>query len=139
MTSLSIIRILLDGGLVVLIWMVQLVIYPSFLYYRTENLIKWHKKYMSSFSFIVIPLMFGQLGISICQLITQPNTYTFISLLIIIVLWISTFIQFAPIHLNISNKEVNKKMLISLVNKNWIRTFLWSLLFIYSLFKTNFI
>ena len=139
MTSLSIIRTLLDGGLVVLIWMVQLVIYPSFLYYNKENLIQWHKKYMSSFSLIVIPLMFGQLGISSYQLITQANTYTFTSLFIIIVLWISTFIQFAPIHLNISKGTVSEKMLISLVNKNWIRTFLWTLLFIYSFFKTIFI
>ena len=139
--SLAIIQLLLDFGLVVLIWIIQLIVYPSFLYYRNENLVAWHREYTSRFSFIVIPLMFGQLGISIYQVSTYANVYTALGLVIILLIWISTFLQFVPIHTNISKGIASEKMLNSLVTKNWLRTSLWSLLFVincsYYILKTS--
>ncbi len=135
--SIAIIRLLLDFGLVVLIWMIQRIVYPSFLHYSAEDLVTWHKEYTSRFSAIVIPLMFGQLSISVYQLITGTSLYTVISLVIIVLIWISTFFQFVPIHSNISKGRISEKMLVSLVNKNWIRTVLWTLLFIYSFFNSS--
>jgi len=134
--SITIIQLLLDFGLVVLIWIIQRIVYPSFLYYNTENLVAWHSVYTSRFSTIVIPLMLGQLGLSIYQVITLSSLYTFISLVIIILIWIATFLQFVPIHSKISKGIVNEKMLISLVKKNWFRTVLWTLLFLYSFFNS---
>ena len=138
---LAIVQLLLDFGLVVLIWIIQLIVYPSFLYYRNENLVAWHRKYTSRFSFIVIPLMFGQLGVSIYQVITFANLYTVLGLVIILLIWISTFLQFVPIHSNITKGIASEKMLNSLVTKNWLRTSLWSLLFVincsYYILKTS--
>jgi hypothetical protein len=128
--TVVIIRLLLDFGLVVLIWIIQRIVYPSFLHYSTENLVVWHREYTSRFSAIVIPLMLAQLGISIYQVITFANLYTVLSLVIIILVWASTFLQFVPIHSNISKGSVSEKMLKTLVRKNWLRTFLWSLLFV---------
>lgn len=130
--SVPIIRLLLDFGLLILIWMIQLIVYPGFAYYETRNLIEWHKKYVSNFRFIVMPLMLGQLGISIYEVITFCNLYAISSLTIIILIWISTFLQFVPMHSNISKGIVHKSVLKQLVHKNWIRTFLWSLVFIIS-------
>jgi len=138
---LPIVQLLLDFGLVVLIWIIQLIVYPSFLYYRNENLVAWHREYTSRFSFIVIPLMFGQLGISIYQVSTYANVYTALGLVIILLIWISTFSKFVPIHTNISKGIASEKMLNSLVTKNWLRTSLWSLLFVincsYYILKTS--
>ena len=39
------IRSVVDFGAVVLIWLVQLVIYPSFLHYAESDLVNWHKIY----------------------------------------------------------------------------------------------
>jgi hypothetical protein len=127
------IEILLNFGLLVLIWMIQLIVYPSFLYYNTKSLVIWHKLYTSRFSFIVIPLMLSQLFISFYQLIAVTNLYTVISFVTILLIWASTFLQFVPIHFNISKGIVDEKVLISLVKKNWIRTILWTFLFIYSI------
>lgn len=132
--SIALIRLLLDFGLVVLIWIIQRIVYPSFLHYSTKNLVVWHREYTSRFSTIVIPLMFGQLGISIYQVIIAVNLYTVVSLVIILLVWISTFLQFVPIHSNISKGSVSERMLNRLVHKNWIRTVLWTLLFLYSLY-----
>ena len=52
---------LADFGLLVLIWMVQLVVYPGFKYYQRERLLEWHARYTSRISYIVGPLMLGQL------------------------------------------------------------------------------
>jgi len=136
--SIEIIRLLLDFGLLVLIWIIQRIVYPSFAFYNPEKLVNWHTMYTKRFSTIVIPLMFGQLGIAFYQLITQLNFYTIISLLTIAVIWISTFAIFVPIHSKISNNHGNQKMLTGLVKKNWIRTVLWSFLFIYSLLEISF-
>jgi len=130
--SIAIFRLLFDFGLVVLIWIIQAVVYPSFLFYNKENLIAWHKIYTSRFSIIVIPLMLGQLGISIYLFILSATIYTVLSLVIISLVWLSTFLQFVPIHSSISKGKVNKSMLVSLVNKNWIRTLLWTILLLYS-------
>jgi len=130
--QLDIIRLLLDFGLVVLIWIIQRIVYPSFLHYNAKNLITWHRIYTSRFSTIVIPLMFGQLGVSMYQVFTNTSFYTVSSLVIIVLIWISTFAIFVPIHSIISNENSNKSDLVSLVNKNWLRTILWTLLFIYS-------
>ncbi|SDS32605.1 hypothetical protein SAMN04487764_1963 [Gillisia sp. Hel1_33_143] len=136
--SIEIIRLLLDFGLLVLIWIIQRIVYPSFAYYSPEKLVNWHTAYTKRFSTIVIPLMFGQLGIAFYQLITQSNFYTIISLLTIAVIWISTFGIFVPIHSKIAKNNGDQKMLTSLVKKNWIRTVLWSFLFIYSLLEISF-
>ena len=130
--SIIILRLLIDFGLLVLIWIVQRIVYPSFLYYNPKDLINWHSVYTSRFTFIVMPLMLGQLGISIYQLIMEIDLYTVLSLIIILLIWLSTFLQFVPIHTEISKGKVSQKMLDSLVKKNWIRTFLWTALFLYS-------
>ena len=135
--SITILRLLFDFGLLVLIWIVQRIIYPGFLHYNSKNLINWHKVYTSRLTFIVMPLMLGQLGVSIYQLIVEINLYTVLSIIIIIGIWVSTFTQFVPIHAQISKGKASQKMLDSLVKKNWIRTFLWTILFLYSMLVTD--
>ena len=135
--SITILRLLFDFGLLVLIWIVQRIVYPSFLHYNSKNLINWHKVYTSRLTIIVMPLMLGQLGISIYQLIMEINLYTVLSIIIIIVIWVSTFMQFVPIHAQISKGKASQNMLDSLVKKNWIRTFLWTALFLYSMLNTD--
>ena len=130
--SIEQIRLLFDFGLVVLIWIIQCIVYPSFRYYPTKDLITWHKIYTARFSVIVIPLMLGQFGIALYQTILLPSLYTVISIILIICIWLATFLQFVPIHNTISKGIVNEKLLLSLVHKNWVRTVLWTLLFIYS-------
>ena len=134
--SITILRLLIDFGLVVLIWIVQRIVYPGFLFYKPDDLIKWHSVYTSRFTFIVMPLMLGQLGISIYQLIIKIELYTVLSLMIIILIWLSTFLQFVPVHNEIHKGKFSHKKLDSLIKKNWIRTFLWTVLFLYSLLVT---
>jgi DMSO reductase anchor subunit len=134
------IRLFLDFGLVVLIWMVQLIIYPSFEFYTNENLVAWHKIYTLRISYVVIPLMLGQLGFCLLQLYQKRNFYTLSSTILVISVWLLTFLIFVPMHSYILSETYTKTLLIDLVNKNWYRTIVWTLLFLLSLhycFKTK--
>lgn len=131
------IRLLIDAGFLVLIWAVQLVIYPSFSYYEKTNLLIWHRSYTKRVTVIVLPLMFGQFILGIIHLWQLQDWYTTISIVIIIFLWLLTFLVFVPLHQSIDNNKPVTNVCKKLVNYNWIRTFLWSCLFIIS-FLYNF-
>lgn len=127
--KLSILRLLFDFGLLVLIWMVQLIIYPSFQFYSENDLLPWHEKYMVAISFVVIPLMLGQLITAIFQLIHDRNCFSIASMMLITLVWIATFTQFVPLHDAITSGKTTKPLLEELVFKNWIRTGLWTIIF----------
>ncbi|WP_272022958.1 hypothetical protein [Olleya namhaensis] len=133
MNNLSIISLLFDFGLVVLIWMVQLIIYPSFKYHTQQSLIKWHAKYTVRIAGIVIPLMFGQLILYLYLVFTQADASIYIRTVLTISAWVATFTIFVPLHNTINNGKSTEKTLSQLVSKNWIRTAIWTLLFIINL------
>ncbi len=122
-------RLLFDSGLLVLILMVQLIIYPSFLHYPLKSLIHWHNIYTKRIAVIVIPLMLGQLSISLFQVYEDQAFNTLLYAAIVMFLWAVTLFKFAPMHDEISQGNVSKKFLAQLVRLNWIRTILWILLF----------
>ena len=132
--SLQELRLLIDFGFVVLIWVVQLVIYPSFNYYSTNNLFKWHRKYTTRVTFIIFPLMFSQLVVALIQSWQLQNWYTILSVIIILSLWIITFLVFVPLHQSIDKQKPVDFVCDKLVNKNIVRTILWTALFGISLF-----
>lgn len=127
------IRLLLDFGLVVLIWIVQLVIYPGLCYYKNEDLGKWHKIYTQRIGVIVGPLMIAQLVVVIWQLWELQNLYTWASMIIVLITWILTFLIFVPLHNSITPDRSCEEITTSLVKNNWWRTILWSLLFLCSM------
>jgi len=124
-----------DAGCVVLIWTVQLVIYPSFKFYSTLDLRKWHSKYTGLVSFIVVPLMFGQLITSGWLTYQNPSPLLITKLVLIIAIWVLTFLIFVPLHHHIDRQENPQRFLDSLVNKNWMRTVLWNVVFVLSLLQ----
>ncbi len=126
-------RLLVDFGLVVLIWLVQLVIYPGFLYFSKDSLISWHKKYTPRITIIVLPLMLGQL-MQYGALLQQEKTfYSIGSFVMVLMAWLLTFTVFVPRHKEISNGSHTAKTLAQLVKFNWSRTLVWSLLFLWNL------
>ncbi|NAS32535.1 hypothetical protein GTQ40_16255 [Flavobacteriaceae bacterium R38] len=128
--TVTVIRLLVDFGLLILIWMIQLVVYPGFSYYSRKWLIIWHRKYTALIGYIVGPLMLAQLGFYSYQLINSITLLHVISLSMVGIIWLITFLQFVPAHKNISKGRIRGNILKSLVYKNWSRTILWTLLFI---------
>lgn len=133
MITLDILRLIIDFGTCVLIWVVQLVIYPSFKFYTPHNLISWHRQYTIRITWIVLPLMLSQLVLSIVMLVEALKIYTVVSLILILLLWGLTFVVFVPLHKAIDYSQGNPAISQKLVKYNWIRSVLWSILFLISL------
>lgn len=125
--------LIVNSGLVILIWMVQLIVYPSFLFYNKENLVQWHNMYTRRIAILVVPLMLIQLLISILNIIVTFSITNLTIMLLVLFLWIFTFTSFAPVHFKISENNFKKTQLEQLVKRNWIRTIIWSLILTISL------
>lgn len=129
----TIVKLLFDFGLLILIWMVQLIIYPGFKHYQKEDLIKWHRVYALRITLIVMPLMIGQLLINVASIYMIFSFYSLISLILVVLVWLSTFIQFVPMHSRISDGIFDSTLINRLVHLNWLRTFLWTTIFLFGL------
>ena len=119
-------QILVTFGLCVLIWLIQLLHYPSFKFYeeiRFPEAMLFHQRRIS---FIVIPLMFFELFITGWFFYQAQNFYTTTCLIMVIGIWLSTFSLQVPAHEKLILKK-DYKLIARLVNTNWIRTILWSL------------
>jgi hypothetical protein len=133
--SLLIFKLISDAGLLVLIWLVQLVIYPSFRHYKDSELKQWHLIYTSRISLVVLPLMLSQLVLS-CWLAIESNWDILFTIngLLVVLTWLSTFALFVPLHQKIDNQSQNLSVYVEkLISFNWIRTILWSIIVLMTL------
>ena len=126
---------LIDFGLVVLIWLVQLVIYPSFLYYDKIAMVKWHGPYTTAITLVVMPLMVGQLILHVMSAMGQPTLWNVITLLLVLGTWGVTFFVSVPLHNKIAAGLELTPSIEKLIATNWIRTILWSLVFLVTFFS----
>ncbi len=131
-------NLIFDTATLVLIWAVQLAIYPGLTYYSHEKLRVWHRSYTKRITLIVLPLMFGQLAFSIRDTAVETSYLTILKLVMILIVWGLTFSIFVPLHNRIENSNESESPTITrrLVNKNWWRTLFWTLVFMLSSYKT---
>jgi hypothetical protein len=130
-------QLILDFGMMVLIWIIQLIVYPSFKHFERPNLIRWHKAYTKRISVIVGPLMIAQMAVCLYGGITHPSAERIVGLVLLVVLWLITFALFVPLHNRINKGSMLGPTLDRLVKANWVRTVLWTFVFILSYLAFN--
>ena len=126
---------IVDFGLVVLIWMTQLVVYPSFTYFSKNDLIAWHGKYTTAVSLVVMPLMLGQVTLHAYGLVNDFSWIRAVAAVLIGMCWINTFFFAVPLHNQIGAEHQVMEAAHRLVRFNWYRTCMWTLVFLLSLFN----
>lgn len=122
-------RTTVDFGLVVLIWIVQLIVYPSFRYYSPAELAVWHPKYSNLITVIVGPLMLAQVGLVGWELFNRFSGLTLVSAVLVGLMWASTAFQAVPVHNAIAAGDASPETLARLVSVNWVRTVGWTVIF----------
>jgi len=128
---LDILKLISDTGLLILIWLVQLIIYPSFRHTTIEKLIIWHPIYTTRITTVVLPLMLSQIILSgLLVFNNEWRSYYFLDFILVLATWILTFTVFVPLHQKIDNPHTSNKFLFAkkLVQYNWIRTLLWTII-----------
>ncbi|MDX1640115.1 MAG: hypothetical protein R3220_00360 [Balneolaceae bacterium] len=118
-----------------LIWCVQLVHYPFFLRSDQTNFIEHIAFHKSRISMIVVPFMITELltsGFLAFQAEVLAGWHTF-GLITVILIWLTTFLVQVPLHGKLSD-GYDESTVQRLINTNWIRTFLWSIKSLSSLY-----
>lgn len=128
--SISTAVLIVDFGLVVLIWMTQLISYPGLQYLEGEKLLEWHAQYTWRIGVIVMPLMLAQVGLKGLGLLEHFSALAFLSAILVGLIWLSTFFQAVPIHNRIAAGLATPDLLARLVQVNGWRTALWTIVFL---------
>ena len=125
----------IDFALFILIWLVQLVIYPVFHFVSERDFSTWHKIYCKRIAYFVLPLMIAQLFESLAACFFVGTWLEWIKLILIILVWLVTFLISAPCHNKLSKFGKDMIVISKLVLTNWIRTILWSMITLVSYFQ----
>ena len=108
-----------------LIWVIQIVHYPSFKYISIKNFDLFCEFHVRSISFIVFPLMFLELITAVLLLIFSPSSLTIINIIILGLIWLSTILLSVPIHRKLQS-GYNIDSINKLIKTNWPRTIFWT-------------
>ena len=129
MSVIFLLNLVLSFIAVGLIWTIQLVHYPSMRFIPKERFVEYHNFHSIRISFLAMPLMLTELGTSLMLFYQNYDnaiqTIFLINLVIVVLIWLSTFLIQVPLH-NALSKEKQSEKLSKLICTNWIRTILWT-------------
>jgi hypothetical protein len=87
----------IDFGLFILIWLVQLIIYPSFEFTSSVHFRQWHYRYTGLITIFVAPLMFSQTGLYAWEVYAVRRWHDVCGLVCIAIVWLSTLTLSVPL------------------------------------------
>lgn len=119
-------RLMIDVALFILIWLVQLIIYPSFRYCSADTFTGWHYRYTGLISIFVAPLMFGQTGVYAALGYTSTRWHDIVGIGLLGSVWAVTFLLSIPCHDRLQKNGYDLPTINRLVATNWPRTVAWS-------------
>ena len=110
------------------IWVIQIVHYPSFHFIEKELYTAFQKFHMNKISIIVIPIMLAELitGMMLFLDKSSKSPFLIISFVILVLIWLITGVFFSKAH-NELMTGYQELIVNQLVVMNWIRTLLWTL------------
>ena len=108
------------------IWVIQLLHYPSFHFINDQKYIEFQHFHMQRISIIVIPAMLLELASALFLAYFFGSSLTFILLAIVLGIWAITLIFFTNMHQKLT-KGYDPSIVYRLIKINWSRTALWSL------------
>lgn len=127
---LFILQILSCSFMTGLIWIVQVLHYPSFALIKDNRFAEFHEFHTRRITFIVLPAMTLELTTAIAILYFWPQSlWLWVNASTLLMIWMSTFFLSVPIHNKLS-KGPSLESVRRLVITNWFRTGLWSLRFV---------
>lgn len=131
-------NIIFTAAMFGVIWIVQLVHYPMFAGLERETFVTWHKYHSDRISYVVIPLMIGELLTSIAMFWMLQDATSLVLLGLTVSVWASTFFVSVPLHnaLGAGDHELTPRQIQKLVSTNWIRTLLYSMKIVLLFFVT---
>lgn len=109
------------------IWVIQLVHYPSFNYIEKQRYSNFQSFHMTRISYVVIPVMLIELLTLVLLIYSmdQINIELVLSGIILLLIWVITAIFFSGAHQKLT-LGYDKSVVGNLIQMNWSRTLLWT-------------
>jgi Domain of unknown function (DUF1772) len=131
MLTLLVANLTVTSAMFGVIWVIQLVHYPMFAELNAAALPRWHAYHSSRISYLVAPLMVGELALSVGFSWMAPKPASFIALGLTVGVWLATFFLSVPLHESLARVELNKaqsadELIRKLVVTNWPRSILYT-------------
>ena len=123
---LSDIHFLSTSLMVGIIWVIQLLHYPTFHFIKESDYVEFQHFHMQRISFIVVPVMIIELLSGFMLVYYIRSNLLILCLIILLVIWLITFVFFTKLHQSLLG-GYDKIIVDKLVQINWSRTVLWSL------------
>lgn len=111
--------------LMALIWVIQIVHYPSFRFISEQRFPEFERFHTQRISFLVIPLMLLELASTTMSLLNNLNFVNITSMVLVLTVWVSTFSLSVPCHRTLNHGK-NDEVIEKLILTNWIRTVAWT-------------
>ena len=126
--SLDQLHLISTSMMVAIIWIVQILHYPTFLFIDKERYTEFQQFHMNKISYIIIPLMLVELisGLSILFTVENVQFSFYVSLSLLILIWLITGLFFTKFHSELS-KKFSHNTILRLIRLNWIRTVFWTI------------
>ena len=123
-----VIHLIATSIMVGVIWVIQLVHYPSFHFIESKQYTTFQRFHMSRISYVVVPAMLTELFtlIFLINFMDQIDTLVTVSGLLLIIIWLMTAVFFSGVHQKLTS-GYDKTVVNNLVKLNWGRTLLWTL------------
>tara|TARA_B100000579_G_scaffold55849_1_gene39623 strand:- start:1062 stop:1445 length:384 start_codon:yes stop_codon:yes gene_type:complete len=113
--------------MVSIIWLVQILHYPTFLYIDIDRYTEFQNFHMKNISYLIIPLMLLEFltGFLLLFFVDEIDFYFSISFGLLVLIWLITALFFSKYHSALSN-EYERGIILKLIRLNWVRTFFWT-------------
>ena len=114
-------------GMFSVIWLIQIVVYPSFLDINTDRWQDFHHRHCRRMGFIAGSLMCAELfGATTMCFVTPIDGFAVTLLVTSILTWLATGIIFVPLHRSLRDQK-DDLIIHNLIKQNWSRTVIWSI------------
>jgi hypothetical protein len=125
-------------AMVGVIWIIQLVHYPAFLWVDRKRFREFSRFHADSITPVVLPLMVTEAG-SACGLLWNAwkrldgstdaaglLNLQLLNVASVAVVWLWTFVVSVPCHERLASEGWDESTIRWLIRSNWVRTFVWT-------------
>ena len=125
---LLLLHLTVSSMMVGVIWVIQLVHYPSFHFVDNLRYSNFQSFHMRSISYVVIPLMLTEVLtlILLVYTINRMDIALILSAIMLFAVWVITAVFFSGAHQKLT-LGYDKSVVDGLIKMNWSRTLLWTL------------
>ena len=124
---LELVHLIMTAMMVSIIWLVQILHYPTFLYIDIDRYTEFQNFHMKNISYLIIPLMLLEFltGFLLLFFVDEIDFYFSISFGLLVLIWLITALFFSKYHSALSN-NYERNIILKLIRLNWVRTFFWT-------------